>query len=96
MNCWQWIDEILSLAGLPPVAKSVSSGTAQRIGAAFETAYRLFGVRSEPPMTRFLASQLSTSHWFDISAAQRDFGYEPRISTADGMQRLANWLKNHD
>ena len=32
-------------------------------------------------MTRFLAQQLSTSHWFDISAARRDLGYEPAIST---------------
>jgi nucleoside-diphosphate-sugar epimerase len=39
-------------------------------------------------MTRFLAAQLGTSHYFDISAARRDFGYEPRISMAEGMQRL--------
>ncbi len=94
VNCWRWIDEILSLADLPPVSKSVSLRTAQRIGAAFETAHRFLGLRAEPPMTRFLASQLSTSHWFDISAARRDFGYEPRISTAEGMRRLADWLKN--
>jgi 2-alkyl-3-oxoalkanoate reductase len=94
VNCWQWIDEILSLTDLSAVSKTISSQTAHRIGGAFETVYRLLGLRSEPPMTRFLASQLSTSHWFDISAARRDFGYEPRISTAEGMQRLAEWLKN--
>jgi nucleoside-diphosphate-sugar epimerase len=44
-------------------------------------------------MTRFLAAQLSTSHWFDIRAARRDFGYEPRISTAEGMWRLGDWLR---
>ena len=44
-------------------------------------------------MTRFLASQLATSHWFDISAARRDFGYEPRVSTAEGMRRLGEWLR---
>ena len=44
-------------------------------------------------MTRFLAAQLSTSHWFDIGAARRDFGYEPRVSTAEGMQRLGEWLR---
>ena len=43
-------------------------------------------------MTRFLAAQLGTSHWFDISAARRDFGYDPQISTSEGMQRLAEWL----
>ena len=45
-------------------------------------------------MTRFLAAQLATSHWFDISAARRDFGYEPAISTAEGMQRLGAWLRS--
>ena len=44
-------------------------------------------------MTRFLAAQLSTSHWFDISAARRDLGYEPRVSTAEGMRRLGEWLR---
>jgi nucleoside-diphosphate-sugar epimerase len=93
-NCWQWIDEILALVEISPVTKSISSQTAHRLGGALETLYRLLGLRSEPPMTRFLASQLSTSHWFDISAARRDFGYQPGISTAEGMQRLAVWLKN--
>lgn len=93
VNCWKWIDEILALGGLPPVAKSVSATAAERIGSACESAYRLLRLRGEPPMTRFLAAQLSTSHWFDISAARRDFGYEPKVSTSEGMQRLAAWLR---
>ena len=40
-------------------------------------------------MTRFLASQLSTHHYFDIRRAREDFGYEPKISTQEGMRRLA-------
>ncbi len=88
VNCWQWIDEILELAHLSPVQKSVSLKSAWRLGRLCEAAYRLLRLSSEPPMTRFLAAQLATSHWFDISAARRDFGYEPRISTAEGMRRL--------
>jgi 2-alkyl-3-oxoalkanoate reductase len=44
-------------------------------------------------MTRFLAAQLGTSHYFDISAARRELGYEPRVSMAEGMNRLDPWLR---
>jgi nucleoside-diphosphate-sugar epimerase len=89
VNCWGWIDEILALAGLEPVRKSLSLGAAWRIGAVMEAVYRMLRLRGEPPMTRFLAAQLATSHWFDISRACRDFGYQPRVSTEEGMRRLA-------
>ncbi|MCA9237855.1 MAG: NAD-dependent epimerase/dehydratase family protein [Planctomycetales bacterium] len=92
VNCWQWIDEILALAELPPVGRSISYGAARRIGAACEAIYRLLPGR-EPPMTRFVAAQLAKSHWFDISAARSDLGYEPAVSTALGMQRLGEWLR---
>jgi nucleoside-diphosphate-sugar epimerase len=93
VNCWRWIDDVLALADLPPVEKSLSRKTASRLGAMFELIYRSMRLDGEPPMTRFLAAQLSTSHWFDISAARRDLGYQARVSTAEGMQRLAHWLR---
>jgi nucleoside-diphosphate-sugar epimerase len=92
VNCWKWIDEILSLFGLPPVGKSISFRAAWRMGAILERTYALLRLPGEPPMTRFLAAQLATSHYFDISAARRDFGYEVSVSTTDGMQRLKSEL----
>ena len=92
VNCWRWIDEILALAGLDPVGKSISLAAASRIGAAFEGIYKLLRLKSEPPMTRFLAAQLATSHYFDITRAREDFGYAPRVSTAEGMERLGEEL----
>ena len=93
VNCWQWIDELLSLAGLPPVAKSISARAAWNVGAALEKIYGSLGIASEPRMTRFLAAQLSTSHYFNITAARRDFGYQPSISTSEGMERLKRELR---
>jgi len=92
VNCWEWIDQILALAGLPPVKRSISLAAAWRIGAVLETFYRLLRLRGEPPMTRFLAAQMATSHYFDIGRARQDFGYEPTVSTEEGMQRLAEDL----
>lgn len=91
VNCWQWINEIVQLAGLDPVSKRIPFKVAWHLGHAMETAYSLLRKSEEPRMTRFLAAQLATSHYFDISAARRDFGFTPRISTSEGMQRLANW-----
>ena len=93
VNCWQWIDEILALVNLPPVRKTMSLKSAWRLGAVCETVYRVLRLKREPPMTRFLAAQLATSHWFDISAARRDLSYQPRVSTAEGMRRLGEWLQ---
>ena len=43
-------------------------------------------------MTRFVARELSTAHWFDLGAARRDFGYEPQVSFDEGIERLRVWL----
>jgi len=92
VNCWRWVDDLLALAGLPQVQRSMSFSSAWRSGIAFEITYRLLSIRKEPPMTRFLAAQLGREHWFNISAARRDFGYRPLVSTAEGMRRLKEWL----
>jgi 2-alkyl-3-oxoalkanoate reductase len=94
VNLWDWVDELLALAGLPNVKKQISSKSAGRIGGVLEWIYRLLLLPGEPPMTRFLASQLSSSHYYDISAAERDFNFSPEVSHAEGMRRLGLELKN--
>ncbi|MBX3411276.1 MAG: NAD-dependent epimerase/dehydratase family protein [Pirellulales bacterium] len=93
VSCWPWIDDILALAGLPPVKRSISAGAAWVVGAMMEVAYGTFRIRSEPRLTRFLAAQLSTSHYFDLTRAKTDFGYRPRVSIAEGMRRMTDDLQ---
>lgn len=94
VNCWDWINEILALAGLSPVPKTVSFPAARRIGDLCEFAWRVLRRVDEPPMTRFLAAQLATDHYFDLGRARRELGYSPQVSTKEGMQRLASWLES--
>lgn len=89
VNCWSWIDELLELHGLPPVRRSISFAMAWRIGAICEAVGKLLRWKREPRMTRFLAAQLAKDHYYDIGRAREDFGYSPRVSTAEGMRRLA-------
>lgn len=92
VRCWDWINAILGLVGLPPVRRRISASLARRAGTLLETAYRLLRIEREPLMTRFLAAQLATSHYFSIERARRDFGYQPLVSTDEGMRRLGAWL----
>jgi nucleoside-diphosphate-sugar epimerase len=92
VNCWQWIDRILALAGLPPVRRSMTLKMAWRIGLVCEVLYAALRIHRDPPMTRFLAAQLATNHYYDISRARRELGYQPQVSTEEGMQRLGREL----
>jgi nucleoside-diphosphate-sugar epimerase len=94
VNLWDFINRVLAVAGLPPVTKSISFRKALFAGAVLENFYKLFRLRSEPPMTRFVARQLASSHWFDVSAARRDLGYEPIVSVEEGLRRLGESLAN--
>lgn len=89
VNCWDWIDQILALAKLPGIQKSIPFHWAYGLGALMEASYGLAQLKNEPRMTRFLAAQLAKNHYFDISRARQDFGFSPQVSTAEGMNRLA-------
>ncbi|HKX54579.1 MAG TPA: NAD-dependent epimerase/dehydratase family protein [Xanthomonadales bacterium] len=88
-------DEIIPLLldaiGIQAEIRPISPGLARAAGAVCETIWKLLHIQSEPPVTRFTADQLSTSHWYNISAAKRDLGYQAEISIAVGMERLRKW-----
>lgn len=92
---WPWLNQMLKAVGVPPVVRSISYAKARKAGAVLETIHGLFHLSREPRMTRFLADQLAKSHYFDISAAERELGYRPRISTAEGMRRWAASLSSN-
>ena len=87
------VNAILAASGLPPETRSVPLRLALAAGAAAEQAWLLLRRRDDPPMTRFLARQLATTHWFDIGAARRDLGYEPQVGLDEGFRRLAAALR---
>lgn len=90
---WDLVNRILAAGNLPPVTRTISSGLAYTAGALLELVYRIFNLPGEPRMTRFVAKELATAHWFDLSAAKNDFGYCPEVSVEEGLRRLQAWLQ---
>lgn len=89
---WDVVNRILDAGGLPPVTRTLSPSLAYTIGTILEKVYGLLKLKGEPRMTRFVAKELSTSHWFDLSAAKNDFGYQPEVTFDEGIERLREWL----
>lgn len=87
------LNKILACESLPPVTKRVPSNLAYVAGCILESIYGLLGKQDEPIMTRFVARQLSTGHYFDISAAKKDLGYQALVSIDEGMQLLKTSLQ---
>ncbi|HZH43189.1 MAG TPA: 2-alkyl-3-oxoalkanoate reductase [Lysobacter sp.] len=88
------LNALLAAAGAPTVEKTVPFRLAYALGAVCEGLWHALPLRGEPPMTRFLAEQLATTHWYSMEPARRDFGYVPKVSFADGLERLrAAWTR---
>lgn len=92
---WTWIDQFLTGVGDKPLRKTIPLATAHRIGGVMETLWSTLPLPGEPPMTRFVATQLATSHWYDLSGAYNDLGYAPTVDGVEGLSRTIAWFHDH-
>lgn len=87
VRLWEWIGRVLDLHGLPPVRRRLSAATARFLATVAEGVWKTFGLASDPPLTRFLAEEMATDHYFDISAARRELGYAPSCTVWEATER---------
>ena len=80
--------QILASIGVDWQKRYVSRSVAFMAGQLCELWFRTFRIEREPPMTRFIASQLSTDHWYCIDAAKTDFGFVPSRTISEALAEL--------
>ncbi|SES76353.1 NAD-dependent epimerase/dehydratase family protein [Geodermatophilus poikilotrophus] len=85
------IGRLCRAAGVPAPRRRVPFGAAYAVGAAVEGVWAVTGRRQVPPITRFLAEQLATAHWFDQRRTRTALGWRPRVGLEEGFARLRNW-----
>ncbi len=89
---WDLINAILEAGDRPPVTRRVPIWSTYLSAGLCEWIFRRLQIERDPPLTRFGVKQLTTSHWFDISAARRDLGYKPLVTIRQGLNHLREWL----
>jgi nucleoside-diphosphate-sugar epimerase len=90
----EFIQRLLTAVGINARIRKIPPALARMAGRSMEACWRLLRIKSEPLLTRFMAEQLCTSHWFDGSAARRDFGYVAPISIDQGLEIMARQFKH--
>ncbi|GHG55787.1 nucleoside-diphosphate sugar epimerase [Sinomonas cellulolyticus] len=86
---------ICAAGGVPAPNWSVPGAVARGVGAIVERVWTWARRREEPPMTRFLAEQLSTAHWYDQRETRRLLGWTPSVTLDEGLARLAEHYGGH-
>ena len=85
VKLWAWINEILVRSGLSPVSKKIPKKLAMFIAHILEMISCIRPGFPEPLFTKFLVSEMATNHYFDISAARKDLGFEPKYTVEEAM-----------
>ena len=80
---------ICAAGGVPAPSWAVPGAVARAAGAVVERLWTWAGRKEEPPMTRILAEQLSTAHWYDQRETRELLAWAPAVSLDEGLARLA-------
>lgn len=91
----EMVARIVTAAGLEPPRLSVPSWLAVGGGAVIEGLWERSGRSGDPPMTRFLAEQLSTAHWFDQRRTREALQWSPSVTIEEGLRRLEQWFASN-
>jgi len=86
------IEGILHAAGVQVTPRNVPLRAATLAGSVVERLWPLRHPDVEPPLTRFLAEQLGTAHWFDPRPARDDLAWTPTVTIDQGLEHLTAWF----
>lgn len=81
-------------AGVTPPVRRVPLPIAKALGAGVELAWAALRLDVDPPMTRFLAEQLATAHWYDQRTTHEVLQWRPEVDLDEGFERLAAWYRS--
>ncbi len=95
VNLWSWINKVLELNNLKPIQRTIPAALAKMVGRVCEIGVSLLPGHREPFLTKFLACQMSRDHYFDISAAKKELGYEPQYSVSEALVKTFKTMSCH-
>ena len=86
-----------SLTGLdyPIKYRKIPASLLSGIASSLEFIYKTLNLKGEPALTRYTYYLLRYSQTLDISKAERELGYHPKISISEGIEQYVQDYRKH-
>ncbi len=88
------LDRVCRAAGAPPPRRHVPEVLGLLAGTVVDAVWAAAGRADDPPMTHFVAEQLTTAHWFDQRRTRTLLQWSPRVGLEAGFERLTRWYED--
>ncbi len=93
VKIWKLIERICDELKYLRPRRRISYRAAYVAAGVMESVFSLIPFSPEPPLTRFSVSMMANNSSLNISAAQNELGYQPKISIEEGVGRFLKWWK---
>jgi 2-alkyl-3-oxoalkanoate reductase len=91
----EMLGQLCRAAGVHGPRGRVPFGLAAPAGTVMDKTWAILRRRDTPPLTRFLAEELATAHWFDQRRTRQALQWRPQVSLDEGFARLAAAVQCH-
>lgn len=89
------IEETLRGLGYPIRYRNIPAPLVSVISSSLECIYKSLKLKGEPALTRYTYYLLRYSQTLDISKAERDLGYRPKITISEGIEQYVQDYRKH-
>lgn len=89
------IEETLRGLGYPIRYRKIPAPLVSAISSSLEFIYKSLKLKGEPALTRYTYYLLRYSQTLDITKAERDLGYRPKITISEGIEQYVQDYRNH-
>lgn len=89
------IEETLRGLGYPIRYRKIPAPLVSAISSSLEFIYKNLKLKGEPALTRYTYYLLRYSQTLDISKAERDLGYRPKITISEGIEQYVQDYRKH-
>ena len=89
------IEETLRGLGYPIRYRKIPAPLVSAISSSLECIYKSLKLKGEPALTRYTYYLLRYSQTLDISKAEGDLGYRPKITISEGIEQYVQDYRKH-